>query len=55
MISSEQFDAERILPLLRNVINNVPDETIITEAYAAVGIVLGQQFRSKIAVLNHTY
>jgi len=36
LIVSDQFDAERIIPLFRDVINKESDETVFAKAYAAV-------------------
>ena len=35
-IDSELVDVDRLIPLLRDVINKEPDEVILTQAYAAV-------------------
>jgi hypothetical protein len=36
LVESSEFDAERIVPLLRVVVNKEPDEIIFAKAYAAV-------------------
>jgi Fungal protein kinase len=36
MIDSEQFNVERVIPLLKGVINNKSDEILFTKVYAAV-------------------